>query len=166
MRPSGNPVVLEKRRSRAIQLLKDGWQPVDVAHELNVDRRSVRRWNATFRKQGIHALKARHNTGRPSRLSEKDKMRLEKILLKGALHAGYHTDLWTCPRIQNVIKSHFGIIYHVDHLSRFLRSLGWSPQKPERRAIERDEDRIRTWKRSTWPAIKKKPALQNPQSSS
>jgi transposase len=166
MRPSGNPAVFEKRRSRAIQLLKNGWQPVDVACELNVDRRSVRRWNAAFRKNGIHALKSRHNTGRPSRLSEKEKQRLEQLLLAGAQHAGYHTDLWTCPRIQNVIKSHFGITYHVDHLSRFLRSLGWSPQKPERRAIERDEDRIRTWKRSTWPAIKKKPVLQNPQSSS
>jgi len=161
MRPSGNPAILEKRRTNAIDLLKKGWQPVDVARELGVDRRSVRRWNASFRKNGIAALHARHNTGRPVRLSEKEKQRLEQLLLKGAQKAGFHTDLWTCPRIQTVIKDHFDIIYHVDHLSRFLRSLGWSPQKPERRAIERDEMRIRTWRRTTWPAIKKKPARQN-----
>jgi transposase len=158
MRPSGNPAVLEKRRSRAIELLKKGMQPVDVASELGVDRRSVRRWNAAYRKHGITALQARRNTGRPSRLSEKNKQRLERLLLKGAHHAGFHTDLWTCPRIQTVIKTRFGITYHVDHLSRFLRFLGWSPQKPERRAIERDEKGIRTWKRTTWPATKKKPA--------
>jgi transposase len=166
MRPSGDPAILEKRRSHAIELLKKGMPPVDVAREVGVDRRSVRRWNAAYRKQGFKALQARHNTGRPSRLSGNDKQRLEKLLLKGAQHAGFHTDLWSCPRIQNVIKTHFGISYHVDHLSRFLRSLGWSPQKPERRAIERDEKRIRTWKRTTLPAIKKKPAQQNHLSSS
>lgn len=166
MRPSGNPAILEKRRNHAIDLLKKGWQPVDVAQEIGVDRRSVRRWNAAFRKTGIAALQARHNTGRPTRLSDKQKYRLEQLLLKGAQTAGFHTDLWTCPRIQSVIKNHFGITYHVDHLSRFLRSLGWSPQKPERRAVERDELRIRTWKRTTWPAIKKKPELLNHQLSS
>lgn len=157
MRPSGNPAVFEKRRTHAISLLKQGWQPVDVARELKVDRRSVRRWHAAYRKKGFDALRSRHNNGRPARLSDKDKQRLEQLLLKGAQKAGFHTDLWTCPRIQNVIETQFGINYHVDHLSRFLRALGWSAQKPERRAIERDEIRIRTWKRTTWPAIKKKP---------
>ena len=66
MRPSGDPAVFEKRRAHAIELLKRGTKPVDVARELGVDRRSVRRWNAAYRKQGHKALQARQNTGRPS----------------------------------------------------------------------------------------------------
>jgi putative transposase len=69
--------------------------------------------------------------------------RLEKKLLKGAQAAGFPTDLWTCPRVARLISSLFGVTYHVDHIGRLLHMLGWSPQKPERRAIERDEAKIR-----------------------
>jgi transposase len=84
--------------------------------------------------------------------------RLEKKLLKGAQAAGFPTDLWTCPRVARLISSLFGVTYHVDHIGRLLHMLGWSPQKPERRAIERDEEKIRQWVKHQWPRIKKKPA--------
>jgi transposase len=90
-------------------------------------------------------------------MNHQEILQLETYLLDGAQAAGFSTDLWTCPRIRLLIKNKFGILYHVDHLCRLLRRMGWSPQKPESRAIERDEDRIRTWKRIQWPRIKKKP---------
>jgi len=157
MRPPGNPVILEQRRQKAIQLLKSGHPPVEVAKILSVGRRSVRRWNSSFREKGSIGIQSRPNSGRPARLNPRAKQRLEKILLDGAKQAGFNTDLWTCPRIVSVINSRFRVSYHVDHIGRLLHSLGWSPQKPERRAIERNEKRIRTWKRIHWPRVKKKP---------
>jgi transposase len=80
---------------------------------------------------------------------------LETILLRGARGAGFSTDLWTCPRIVQVIQKVFGVCYHVDHIGRILRSLGWSPQKPQRWAIERDEAAIQRWVKADWPRVKK-----------
>lgn len=157
MRPQGSPQELERRRRRAIELLKDGAQPVEVARTLGVDRRSVRRWWSAFRKRGANGIVARPATGRPLKLDVAARQRLERRLRKGALAHGFHTDLWTCPRIAQVIEWEFGVRYHVDHLGRVLRSLGWTPQRPVRRARERDEDAIHGWVKREWPRIKKKP---------
>lgn len=158
MRPSGSPELLEERRRRAVRLLRDGMQPVEVAQMLGVDRRSVRRWNQAAREGGAKALAGKPASGRPVKLSAKQRGALERILLKGAVRAGFPTDLWTCPRIARVIEEHFGVSYHVDHLGRLLHAMGFSPQKPQRRAVERDEEAISGWVREQWPRIKKKPA--------
>jgi len=160
MRPPGSPQDLERRRHRAIKLLKEGHPPVEVARMVGCDRRSVRRWNAAFRKGGGEAIKARPSPGRPPRLDEKDKRRLEEALLKGAKAAGFPTDLWTCPRVAQLIFDRFGLRYHVDHIGRLLHALGWSPQKPQRRAVERDEDEIRRWVKEEWPRVKKRCAAE------
>jgi transposase len=156
MRPHGSPKELEQRRQRAIVLLQGGYQPVDVASMLGVERRSVRRWKATHRKKGEKGIQAKQAPGRPPKLDSKNIRKLEKALLKGSKKAGFPTDLWTCPRIAMLIQSLFGINYHVDHIGRILHELGWSPQKPERRAIERNETRIKEWIKVDWPRIKKK----------
>jgi len=156
MRPHGNPKELEKRRLRAIMLLNEGHQPVDVAKMLGVDRRSVRRWKAAHRKKGQKGVLSIPASGRPPKLGPNDRKKLEKVLLKGSQKAGFPTDLWTCPRVAQLIQSLFGIQYHVDHVGKLLHSLGWSQQKPERRAVERDEESIRRWIKNDWPRIKKK----------
>jgi transposase len=156
MRPPGSPKELERRRLRAIALLKEGYQPVEVARTLGVDRRSVRRWKAAYREKGRRALKATPAPGRPLKLSIEQRKELEKDLLRGAQEAGFPTDLWTCARVAELIHMHFGITYHVDHVGRVLRTLGWSPQKPERRAKERDHEKIQRWIKQDWPHIKKK----------
>jgi len=156
MRPHGSPKELEQRRQRAIALLQDGYQPVDVATMLAVDRRSVRRWKATHRQKGEKGIRAKQASGRPPKLDSIYLRKLEKALLKGSKKAGYPTDLWTCPRVAQLIHSLFGVRYHVDHIGRILHDLGWSPQKPERRAIERNETRIKEWVKVDWPRIKKK----------
>jgi len=157
MRPPGSPQELERRRRRAVELLQQGHLPVEVAQIVGCDRRSVRRWGAAFRKKGAPGLKARVAPGRPPRLDAKAKMKLEKALLRGAVTAGFPTELWTCPRVAQFIKKHLGISYHVDHVCRLLHGLGWSPQKPQRRAIERNEEEIQRWVKREWPRIKKKP---------
>lgn len=157
MRPSGSPEELERRRVRAIRLLLQGLQPVEVARRVGVDRRSVRRWNRLYRETGEAGLRAKPAPGRPLKLDARARQRLEQVLLKGAQMAGFPTDLWTCPRVAQVIRDRFGVTYHVDHVGRLLRDLGWSPQKPERRAVERDEAEIQRWIKHEWPRVKKKP---------
>jgi len=158
MRPAGSPQELERRRFRALSLLRDGVPPVEVARRVGADRRSVRRWNAAARRRGKRALAARPVPGRPRRLSAADRRRLEKGLLRGAQAAGFETDLWTCPRVAQWIARRFRVRYHPDHVCRLLHALGWSPQKPQRQAIERDEKAVRHWIRHDWTAIKKKPS--------
>lgn len=156
MRPAGSPETLERRRHKAIALLAEGWSPVEVARHVHVDRRSVRRWRAAHDRDGPDGVSSRPAPGRPSKLDAKARYRLEQLLLKGARASGFPTDLWTCPRVGEVIHRAFDVEYHVDHLGRLLRSLGWTPQKPERQARERDEAAIRRWVKVDWPRIKKK----------
>lgn len=157
MRPAGSPGELERRRRRAMRLLDDGYAPVDVARMVGVDRRSVRRWTAAYRRAGPAALAAKPAAGRPPKLDARARWRLERLLVRGAQAAGFPTDLWTCPRVAQAITVHFGITYHVDHLRRLLRALGFSPQQPQRRALERDEAAIQRWIKQDWPRTKKKP---------
>ena len=79
------------------------------------------------------------------------------MLLKGARAHGYRTELWTTLRIAELIRRYTSITYHRNHVAKLLHQLGWSHQKPERRALERDEDRIAEWKRTVWPRVKKTP---------
>jgi len=157
MRPRGSPEELEWRRLRAIELLNGGYQPVEVARMVGVDRRSVRRWNAAYRVGGNKALKAKPPPGRPAKLTTRQRKQLTDELLKGAMAAGFPTDLWTCPRVAEMIARRFRVQYHVDHIGRLLRSLGFTPQKPQRRSMERNEQKIQRWVKQEWPRIKKKP---------
>jgi len=128
MRPHGSPEALERRRKRAIELFGQGYAPVEVAERLGVARRSVRRWKAAYRKRGEAGIRAQPAPGRPPKLDVRARRRLEQVLLKGAKAAGFPTDLWTCRRVAQVIRRRFGVTYHVDHIGRLLRSLGWTPR--------------------------------------
>ena len=157
MRPYGDPRTLEQRRLKAIRLLAKGLGPGEIAGRLGVDRRSVHRWLAAYRDHGINGLAPLPAPGRPPKLTPDDRKKLTRMLLDGATACGYPTDLWTGPRVADLIRRRFRVTYHANHISRLLRSLGFSPQKPERRARERDEEAIRGWVRSEWPRVKKTP---------
>jgi len=138
-----------------MELLEKGFSTTEVADRVGADPSSVRRWRQNRRRKGDSGLDARPHPGRPSRLSGRQKTRLQKRLLKGAKANGFSTDLWTCPRITELIERHYGVSYHVEHIPRLLASLGWSCQKPQKRAIERDEDAIDRWVREDWTRLKK-----------
>jgi transposase len=154
-RPIGSQKQLERRRQRAIALLKAGWSALAVARKCGCARSAVYAWWTAFRRRGLRGLKARPVPGRPPKLTLRQKRALSRILLAGALSAGYSTDLWTQKRVAKVIQERFGVAYHPNHMWRFLQRLGWSVQKPVKRARERDEKAIAHWKRYTWPHIKK-----------
>jgi transposase len=93
-------------------------------------------------------------------MTPEQKEGLKATLLRGPRAAGFRTDLWTLSRVAQVIESHYGVKYHPGHVWRILRNMGWSPQKPERRARERDEEAIERWREEEWPRIEKKPVTK------
>jgi len=155
MRPKGSADLIAHRRRRALQLLDSGLSLHEVARQVGCHASSVLRWRDARHKKGEKVFEVGASPGRPPKLSPAQRRRLERILLRGPLRYGYRTDLWTCQRIADVIEQEFDVSYHRDHVGRLMRELGWSYQKPERRAIERDEDKIEQWKRRRWPQVKK-----------
>ena len=150
----------------AADLLRKGVTEAEVSRQVGVHRQSVNRWSATLEKQGKAGLKKAGRAGRPPKLNEKDLNRLRKALERGPETLGYETSLWTSGRVAVLIEELFGIRYHEDHVWRILRKLGWSCQRPVGRALERDEEAIRRWKKQRWPALKKKPKQRTRRSSS
>lgn len=158
---------LEKRRFRAMTLLEKGLSQAEVARRTKVSRQSVLRWNCQRLEGGREALRSAGRAGRKPRLDPDQEQALVKVLVAGPGAAGFATPLWTLERVAKVIRREFGLACHATTALRVLRDrLGWSCQKPVGRAVERDEQAIRTWQRKTWPALKKKPAPKAARSSS
>jgi transposase len=143
---------LERRRRRAVQAVDRGESPELVARTYGVNRASVYRWLAIARQPD--GLAAKVHLGPAPRLSPQQNVRLEALLLQGAKDHGWPNQLWTCARIRILIHCHFGVLFHHDHVGRILRErLNWTPQKPQRRARERDEAAIEYFKRVRFPKI-------------
>jgi transposase len=155
MRTQGSAAELEVRRRIAGKLLREGRTVSEVARLTGAGWSSVKRWKIAIDQRGMDALAAKPHPGKPCRLSAAQKRKLARLLKRGPLAAGYETNLWTCPRVAEVIQKHFAVNYHVSHVWKVLRGLGWTPQKPERRARERDEQAIAAWRRRDWPRLKK-----------
>lgn len=156
-RPFGPAELIENRRHRALDLLDKGSSINEVGRMIGCAASSVMRWRDSRKNDGPAGLKVKFSPGRPLKLSSKDRKKLFKLLLKGAISSGYATELWTTARISEVIKNKFHISYHRDHVGRLMRSSGWSHQAPERRAIERDEEKIESWRQKKWTSVKKTP---------
>jgi len=147
--------MLERRRRRAMDLLRRGLTMAEVARRVGTSDVSVCRWHQALSAGGSAALSAKPVPGRPRKLPEAECQRLLELLLKGAMAYGFANELWTLKRIAAVIRREFGVKYHPNHVWRLLRHSGWSCQVPERRAVQRDEQAIVRWKRYRWPHIKK-----------
>jgi transposase len=147
---------LEARRMRALELMREGLNSSQIGRELGVANQTVSRWRKEYQEGGKKALAQAGRAGRKPLLDPKQGKALTSKLLAGPEKLGYETPLWTCERVADLIAQEFGIHYHPGHVWRILRGLGWSPQRPVGRALERDEKAISQWKRITWPAAKKK----------
>jgi transposase len=156
MRTPGSAAALELRRRHAASLLADGFDIAEVVELVGASLTSVKRWKRALAKGGDAALAAKAHPGPKPRLTVKQREELVELMLEGAKAAGFPSDLWTCPRVAALIQERWGVAYHVGHVARLLHELGFSPQKPERRARERDEQAIAAWRESTWPRIKKR----------
>jgi len=144
------------RRLQALALKQQGWYQRDIAHGLGVSEVSVSRWFTRVRHDGPEALLARPVPGHPSKLSAAQKNLIPDFLWHGPEAYGFRGEAWTCCRIARVIDEEFGVLYHKDHVSRLLKELHWTPQVPIKRAIQRDEQAIQSWREEVWPELRQR----------
>lgn len=156
MRRKGSPHELERVRHMAVRLHAQGVLPKIIAQAVDRTLRTVQKWIAAVRQHGPQAIRAKPHPGAAPKLSARQLEALRQRLLKGAQAHGYSTDLWTAPRVRELIRKRYGVEYHVNYVPQLMRGLNFSPQKPVRRARERNEEQIERWKRRDWPRIKKK----------
>ncbi len=146
----------EGRRLRAFELRQEGWSQQRIAEALGVSKGAVSQWmKRAHDGGGVEALKRQPAPGARPRLSEQQRAKLAELLAQGAQAHGFRGEVWTCERVATVIRREFGVSYHPAHVSRVVRSLGLSLQKPQRRAEQRDEEAIENWKEKRWPSLKK-----------
>jgi transposase len=147
----------EWRRLRAWALAQDGWSGRAIAKALGVTPGAVSQWLKRAREGGAQALIHRMPPGSAPRLSAEQLAQLPILLNYGAEAYGFLGDVWTSRRVAAVIKQEFGVVYHRAHVSRLLRQIGWSVQKPIQRATQRDDAAIERWTTERWPALFAKP---------
>jgi transposase len=165
--PQDERAAREARRLRAAELFAQGHTQAEVARALGVSRQSAHVGHARFAQGGVEALRSRGPTGPDPKLSAAQLAQVEQALLAGAMANGFDTDLWTLERVAVVICQLTGVRYHPGHVWVILRHrLGWTLQRPERRAAERDEQAIARWVAQEWPRTKRGPAQNRPGSSS
>jgi transposase len=146
---------LERRRLNASRLFEDGVSQVSISKKFNVSRAAVCQWYAMWKKDKQKGLRSRGLPGFDSKLTEEKKKKLKTIILAGPIKSGYVTDFWTINRVRAVTKKELHIDLGYTRIWNTVLSLGFSCQKPERRARERNEKVITDWKLNTFPRLKK-----------
>lgn len=145
----------EGRRLRAWELHQQSWKQKDIAAALGVSPGAVSQWLKRGRAGGVAQLRHQPPPGAQPRLSPEQLTELRTLLAQGAEAFGFIGEVWTSKRVAAVIKRFLGVTYHRAHVSRLLRRLGFSVQKPIVRAAQRDEAVIAAWWDERWPALKK-----------
>jgi transposase len=143
----------EWRRLRALYLFKRGWKERDIAVALGASKGAVSQWLTAAREGGRKALFSHPHGGTRGKLSDDQKRLIPDFLWHGPEAYGFRGEVWTCPRVVDVLAREFGVTYHRDHVSRILKELGWTPQIPITRAIQRDEAAIAHWRVEVWPEL-------------
>lgn len=165
MRSQGSAEELERRRRLAVQRVLEGKKQKDVAAFLGVAERTVSRWMTAYRAGGDDAIRLKPIPGRPPKLSKRQEASVLSWLAKSPKAFGYQTDLWTTRRLAEVIEKRFAVRFNANYLAEWLTSRGYSPQKPETTAVERDNPAIARWIAEDWPRLQKKRRTSGPTSS-
>jgi transposase len=140
----------------AANMFEQGLAAAVIAASLKVDDQTVRRWRRAFEAGGRDGLRSRKHAGRPPGLAAAQREVLAGLLVKAPAECGFDKYLWTQQLIADLIAREFGVRYHHDHVGVLLKAMGFTHQKPQRRARERDEAKIEAWRREFWPALLKK----------
>jgi transposase len=144
---------LEWRRLQAWHLKQLGWRPSEIAVALGVSTGAVSQWLKAAAVGGVEALSSHAIPGRPARLSPEQLRLVPDFLWHGAEAYGFRGDVWTCGRVAGVLQEEFDVRYSNSQVSRILKALGWTPQVPITRAIQRDEEAIDRWRSQVWPGL-------------
>lgn len=147
----------EALRHRCVELKQAGWKQADIARAFGLTPAWVSQTLKTFRQQGQSGLITGKRTGAPPRLSMVQLDQLTTELAKGAQRHGFSGQVWTRPRINQVIDKLFGVSYDPSQIGRLLKKVGWSRQKPARQARQQDQQAVANWQEERLPALKKSP---------
>ncbi|WP_088252167.1 IS630 family transposase [Fimbriiglobus ruber] len=150
----------EWRRLRAWYLFQHGWTEREIAEALGASKGAVSQWLAKARNGGRQALLSGVR-GTHAKLTAEQKRRIPDFLWHGPEAYGFRGEVWTCPRVVDVLAREFGVTYHRDHVSRILKDLGWTPQIPITRAIQRDEVAIAHWRTDVWPELRQRAVAEH-----
>lgn len=146
----------ESRRRLAVQKVQEGWTQADVASFLGVHPVTVNKWVRAHRANGDDALASTPHPGRkPFLTADQEQQVLEWLTQKPTRH-GFSTDLWTARRVAELIHQKFGVEFHPNYLREWMTKRNLSPQKPKKRAQERDLLEVGQWLAEDWSAIQKR----------
>jgi transposase len=165
MRSKGTATELGRRRVAAVRRVREGWSQKEVAEFLGVHPVTVAKWVARHRAGGDESLKAKPTPGRPRFLTAARERKVLGWLAESATRHGFATELWTARRVAELIHEKFGVRFHPNYLREWLSKRGYSPQKPVRRARQRDQAAIDRWVAKDWPRIQKRRGRSTPTSS-
>jgi transposase len=165
MRSNGSAFALEARRRLAVQRVLSGQTQATVAKVLGVHTVTVAKWMARHRADGDAGLALKPTPGRPSFLTDEQEQQVLQWLTQKPTAHGFRTDLRTSRRVADLIHRRLGVEYHPDYLRAWLRKRGFSPQKPRRRAKQKQQPVIDAWVAEDWPRIQKKRPKRKPISS-
>jgi transposase len=165
MRSKGTAAELEARRRLAVQRVADGWAQKDVAAFLGVHPVTVAKWVARHRANNDDGLKAKPTPGRPRFLTDDQEHQVLGWLAEPPTAHGFQTDLWTARRVAELIHRKFGVRFHPNYLREWLTKRDYTPQKPARRAKQRDPVAVAEWVAEDWPRIQKRRTTSTPTSS-
>ena len=152
----GSAKAKETRRRKAMALLEEGLSQAAVARKLHVSEAAVSQWRKKYKAQGEAGLRTTQHDRRHPKLSWEHRAELLTLLAQGPQAHGFASPLWSLPRLGQLIAKRWGVQYSEAHLSKLLRQLGWSRQRPARRSKQRNEAAIAVWRAKTWPALQKK----------
>lgn len=146
---------LERRRLSAGGMFNRGKTQAEVAGRFHVSRAAACQWYAAWKADQEKGLNSIGPSGAVPKLDPNQKHLLKQEILRGPRHAGYSTDFWTLERIRSLAKKKLKTDLGMTSVWRTVVGLGFSVQKPERRARERDEKAITDWRLKTFPKLKK-----------
>src|ERR1051326_610022 len=146
----------EWRRIRALELAELGWKQQAIAFALDASEGSVSKWLARAEQGGQEALRSQLRPGPLAKITDAQRRVIPDLLWHGPEASGFRGNVWTCARVVGVLFEELGVSYSKSQVSRLLKHLGWTPQIPITRAIQRDEVAIEQWRHTNWPALKQK----------
>lgn len=147
---------LEEIRIRAVRAVQAGQSPEVVIDALGMSRACIYNWLAAHRAGGLEALKAKKLNGRPKKLDGKQIEWIYKAVTGGnPLQYAFEFALWTRELIQALIWKQFRVKLSLPSISRLLRQLGLTPQKPLFKAYQQNKERVEKWLKEEYPRIKR-----------
>ncbi len=155
----------EGRRLRALELHEQGWTGKRMAEALGVSPGAVSQWLKAARQGGREALRRRPRGAKAPKLTAGQRAQLPTLLAKGAEAYGFIGAVWTTTRVAEVIRREFGVRHHPAHVSRILKTLRWTVQKPVTRSTKRDEAAIAVFREEQEPSLRATPRTKTAPSS-